>query len=471
MREEDLCFKPATEIADMIKNKEYSALEITEIFIERINKINPKINAYCTTTFDLAKKMAQEADERVKKGDPLPPLNGLPVSIKDLMQVKNVRTTYGSKLYENFIPEDDEIVVKRLRKAGCVLLGKTNTPEFGHIPVTNNLIFGWTKNPWNLEKTSGGSSGGAAASVAAGLGPLALGSDGGGSIRLPSCLCGVYGLKPTFGRIPRYPRIGIAFWSMDHYGPICRYVKDAALMLNVMKGHHPSDKDTFPDEGIDYVKVLDEKPEKLKIGYSTTLGYSRAIEPYVKEAVIESALKLESFGWEVEEAKIKMKKPEFGFNVLVTMGYAYDLKKAFEERKEDLSPDLVKMIEAGLSYNAYDIGRAWAIRQMVYETFYKFFNEYDILITPTTPVVAFDLGMTTVPKINGKPVSFVGWMNFTYPFNMSGLPAATVPCGWHGGLPIGMQIIGNRYDEKTVLQVSKAFEEIAPWQDRKPKLD
>jgi aspartyl-tRNA(Asn)/glutamyl-tRNA(Gln) amidotransferase subunit A len=455
-------------MAAKIKSQEIPSVEITEAIIERIEKINPIINAYCTTTFDLAREMARNADETIKRGGKIGLLQGIPTSIKDLMQTKGIRTTYGSKLYEDFIPEQNDIAVQRLLDANCVLMGKTNTPEFGHIPVTQNYIFGQTKNPWNLEKTSGGSSGGAAASVASGLGPLALGSDGGGSIRLPSCLCGVYGLKPTFGRIPRYPPVGIAFWSMDHYGPIVRYVKDAALMLDVMKGYHPFDKNTFPDEGTDYVKSLKEMPKNLKIGYSLDLGFSKAIEPEVEKQFLESVPKFEKFGWNVEEAKIKLRKPEFGFNVLVTMGYAFDLKKDMAKRPDDFSPDLKRLIEAGTSYNAMDIGKAWAVRQTVYEVFHKLFEEYDILLTPTTPVPAFELGATTVPKIAGKGVSFVGWMNYTYPFNMTGLPAASIPSGWIRGLPIGMQIIGKRYDEKTVLQLSKAFEEVAPWQDKKP---
>jgi len=470
MNKEDICFMSACDMAEKIKTQELTSVEITEAIIERIEKINPIINAYCTPTLDLAREMAKKADEAVKKGEKIGLLHGIPTSIKDLMQTKGIRTTYGSKLYEDFIPEQNDIAVQRLLNENCVLMGKTNTPEFGHVPVTQNYIFGQTKNPWNLDKTSGGSSGGAAASVASGLGPLALGSDGGGSIRLPSCLCGVYGLKPTFGRIPRYPPIGIAFWSMDHYGPIVRYVKDAALMLNVMKGFHPADKNTFPDEGIDYLESLNEIPKNLKIGYSKDLGFSKAIEPEVEKKFLESVPKFEKFGWNIAEAKIKLRKPEFGLNVLVTMGYAYDLKNDLSKRPDDLSPDLRRLIEAGISYNAMDIGKAWAVRQTVYEVFYKFFEDYDILLTPTAPVPAFELGATTVPRIAGKGISFVGWMNYTYPFNMTGLPAASIPCGWINELPVGMQIIGKRFDDLTVLQVSKAFEDISPWQDKRPAL-
>ncbi len=211
MNKEDICFMSAFEMREKIKSQEIASLEITETIIERINKINPILNAYCTPTFELAREMAKNADDSIKNGQNLGPLTGIPTSIKDLMLLKGVRTTYGSLLYENFIPDEDEVTVKRLKNAGCVILGKTNTPEFGSIGLTINKVFGETKNPWNIETNSGGSSGGAASSVAAGLGPLALGSDGGGSIRLPCSCCGVYGLKPTFGRIPRYPHDTIAF--------------------------------------------------------------------------------------------------------------------------------------------------------------------------------------------------------------------------------------------------------------------
>ncbi|MCK4383909.1 MAG: amidase, partial [Candidatus Lokiarchaeota archaeon] len=232
MKKEDICFMSAFEMREKIETQELSSIEITETIIERIEKVNPIINAYCTPTFELARETAKKADEAVKRNEKLGLLHGIPTSIKDLMQTKGIRTTYGSKLYEDFIPEQDDIAVQRLIKAGCVILGKTNTPEFGHIALTNNKLFGETKTPWDIERNSGGSSGGAASAAASGIGPLSLGSDGGGSIRVPSSCCGVYGLKPTFGRIPSYPRIGIVFNSMDHYGPLVRYVKDAALMLN-----------------------------------------------------------------------------------------------------------------------------------------------------------------------------------------------------------------------------------------------
>ena len=476
MDKENICFMSASEMAEKIKTQELTSLEITEVIIERIEKINPIINAYCTPTFDIAREMANKADDLVKKGEKIGLLNGIPTSIKDLMQTKGIRTTYGSRLYKDFIPEQDDIAVQRLMEAGCVILGKTNTPAFGHIALTNNKIFGETKTPWDIEKNSGGSSGGAASSVASGLGPLALGSDGGGSIRIPSSCCGVYGLKPTFGRIPSYPHIGIAFKSMDHYGPIVRYVKDAALMLNIMKGPHPADNNSFLDDCIDYVGSLEEKPKKLKIGYSTTLGFGKALEDEVRENILDNVQKFEQFDWEVEEAKIKIRNPDLAFKTLVCIGYAYDLQKEFSKKPEDFDPDLIAMIRLGLDNNSMNIGKANEIRNRLYEVMYQYFKDFDLLITPTTPCSAFKPGWldsgTAFPTIGNKSLNITSWMTFTYPFNMTGLPAASIPSGWDSsGLPIGMQIVGKRYDEKTVLQVSKAFEEIAPWQEKRPKFD
>jgi len=469
MNKEDICFMSAIEMREKIITQELTSLEITETIIERINKINPIINAYCTPTFDLAREMATEADKRVKNGEKVGLLNGIPTSIKDLNNVKGVRTTFGSKIYENFIPEEDSVVTSRLRNEGCVILGKTNTPEFGFKAVTDNLIFGASKNPWNLGRTTGGSSGGAAGAAASGISPLAQGSDGGGSIRHPAGLCGIYGLKPNFGRVPLSPRKFIAAYDLGVVGPIVRHVKDAALMLDAMKG--PFEKEMFmlPHDNVSYFETVDDKPKNLKIGYSTTLGYAKYVDSEVKSSVEESAHKLEEFGWNVEEVKMKIKKPERSFLTLWSSLFAYDLKPFLENWRDKMDPAMVKLVEAAMNYGPFDLPKAIKERKKFNESFMNYFQNYDIFITPTTAVVAFELGIPWALKINGIKVSPTAWQPFSYPFNMTGQPAATIPCGWSSdGLPIGMQIVGKRYDEKTVLQVSKAFEDISPWQDKRP---
>lgn len=469
MNKEDICFLPAHEMTEKIASQELSSLEITEALIERIQKINPIINAYCTPTFDLAREMAGAADERVKKGESPGNLNGIPVSIKDLMYTKGIRTTFGSKLYENYIPDEDQVDVFRLKEAGCVIMGKTNTPEFGYAGVTHNKVFGVTKNPWNLERTSGGSSGGAGAAVASGISPLALCSDGGGSIRHPATLCGIFGIKPTFGRVPVYPRIGISGYSITHHGPMTRWVKDAALMLDVMKGFHEGDRHSLPDDGMSYLDEIDNRPKRLKILFSLDLGHAKVIDPDVQKAVSESVKKLEQFGWSIESPKLKLKPPQMAFNTLYTSMYAYDLGSQLEKNRALLDPDLVKLVEAGLSYTAVNVMKAFYQRKVFYEKLYNLFKDYDILITPTVAIPAFELGMMFPQKINGIGVSPTGWQPYTWPFNLTGQPAATVPCGWsREGLPIGMQIVGHKLDDLLVLQVSKAFEDVQPWQHKKP---
>ncbi len=479
MKKEEICYMSAYEMAEKIRNQELSSEEITEIIIERIEKINPIINTYCTTTFDLAREAAKKADDAVKKGEKIGLLNGIPVSIKDETETKGIRTTYGSLLFENNIPMKDEAVVKRLRDAGVVILGKTNTPAFGYKGETDNLIFGVTKNPWNLERTTGGSSGGAAGAVASGLGPIAIGSDGGGSIRLPSCFCGIYGFKSTFGRVPQSGMKLLGYLgTFTHKGPLVRYVKDAALTLDIIAGQDDSDRYSVPKPKYSYLEKIDEKPTRLKIGYSLDLGFAEALDPEVEKSVLNGIQKFEKFGWSTEKSRIKLMNPELTFLTIWSSGFAYALGPYLAAMKDKMEPGLVDMINRGYEFSTKEIKIAEIQRETIYEEICKIFRKIDILITPTLACSAFELGksgiieeetMKTSVIINGKKMTAAGWLPFTYPFNASGHPAASIPCGWSSdGLPIGMQIVGKRFDELTVLQVSKAFEEVAPWQDKRP---
>lgn len=469
MNKEEICFMSAYDIVNAITNQEITSEEITETIIERIEKINPRINAYCTTTFEMAREMAIRADRRVKNGANIGILNGVPTSIKDLMGVEGVRTTYGSKIYENNVATEDSIVVKRLKDAGCVILGKTNTPEFGHKGVTDNLIFGSTLNPWNLERTSGGSSGGAAASVVTGMGPLAQGSDGGGSIRHPACFCGVYGIKPTFGRVPRYPRLFISAQDCSATGPLVNYISDAALMLDAIKGPFEGDRFSLPADNIKYIEHYDEIPNKLRIGYSFDLGFAKIVQSDIKESVMKAIEKFSQFDWLTEKVEIKRTRVSEAFSINWLVTFAYELQPFLKEWKDNMDPNLVNWVETGLSYPASSLPSAMRMREEFYRELYKVFQNYDVLITPTTAVTAFDLGITAPMTIEGKGVSPTGWQPFTFPFNFTGHPAASIPCGFdRDGLPIGMQIVGRMFDELTVLQVSKAFEEMAPWQNKRP---
>ncbi|MFX1281263.1 MAG: amidase [Promethearchaeota archaeon] len=481
MKKEELCYMSAYEMAEKIKNQELTSEEITEIIIERIEKINPIINVYCTPTFELAREMAKKADKAVKEGEKLRLLHGIPTSIKDETDTKGIRTTYGSYLFENNVPREDEAIVRRLREEGIVILGKTNTPEFGYKGETDNLIFGITKNPWNLERTTGGSSGGAAGAVASGLGPIGIGSDGGGSIRIPSSFCGVFGLKSTYGRVPQADMKLMGYLgTFVHRGPLVRYVRDAALVLDIIAGQDDSDRYSVPKPNYSYIEKLDEKPSKLKIGYSLDMGFAEALDPEVEKVVLDGIQNFEEFGWSIEKTRVRLRNPESIFMTIWSVGFAYTLGPYLDTAKEKMDPGLVDMINLGLTFSTKDIKIAEVQREMIYEEICKIFRKVDILITPTLACPAFELGksavnretMTTDIIIDGKNVSSTGWLPFTYPFNASGHPAASIPCGWSSdGLPIGMQIVGDRFDELTILQVSKAFEDLAPWQDKKPKFE
>ena len=479
MNKEDICFMSACDMVDAIKNQELTSEEITETIIERIEKINPIINAYCTPTFDLARKIAKKADEAVKKREKMGLLHGIPVSIKDETETKGIRTTFGSKMFENNIPRKDEAVVRRLRDAGVVILGKTNTPAFGYKGETDNLIFGVTRNPWNLEKTPGGSSGGAAGAVTSGLGPIGIGSDGGGSIRIPSCFCGLFGLKSTFGRVPQNVMKLMGYLgTFVHKGPLVRYVKDAALVLDVIAGQDESDRYSVPKPNFSYLERLNDTPNKLKIGYSLDLGFAEALDPEVEMSVMNGIQKFEEFGWSIEKSRIKLSNPESIFLSLWSSGFSYTLGPFLKEWHDKMEPDLIDLINRGLSFSIKELKIAEVQREMVYSNVCRALRKIDILITPTLACPAFELGKSLIIEeetnktgviINGKNMTSTGWLPFTYPFNMSGHPAASIPCGWSSdGLPMGMQIVGKRFDELTVLQVSKAFEDISPWQDKRP---
>lgn len=481
MRKEDICFMSANELAEKLKSQELTSEEITEIMIERIEKINPSINAFCTFTFELARESAKKADKRIKRKEEIGLLDGIPISIKDETDTKGIRTTYGCKIFEDNIPHNDEAVVRRVRDAGAVILGKTNTPAFGYKGETDNLIFGTTKNPWNLKKTTGGSSGGAAAAVISGLGPIGIGSDGGGSIRIPSSFCGLFGIKPTYGRVPHnIMQLMGNIGTLVQKGPLVRYVEDAALVLDIIAGLDDSDRYSVPKPGYSYLEKLNDTPKSLNIGYSLDIGTSGALDPEVEDCVINAIQKFEEFGWFSSKSKLKLSNAEPLFLTFWSSGFAHTLGPYLAEWQDRMEPDLVNILNYGLSISAKDLKIAEVQRERIYSTICRALKKLDVLITPTLACPAFEIGKSLITNeetgetdiiINGKKVNSTGWL-YTYPFNLSGHPAVSVPCGFSkDGLPIGMQIVGKRYDELTLLQVSKKFEEIVPWQGRRPKFE
>ncbi len=466
----EICWMSAVEMAEAIRTKKLSPVEIMDAVLSRIERLNPKVNAYCTLLAESASRQAREAETVVMRGEGLGPLHGVPVSIKDLIFTKGIRTTGGSKIYESFVPQQDAIVVERLKTAGAIVIGKTNTPEFGWMALTSNRLFGATHNPWNLEFHAGGSSGGAAVSAALGMGPLAIGSDGGGSIRIPSSFCGVFGFKPSCGRVPQGP--GFPGWEgLSHTGPITRTVKDAALVMEVIAGRDDRDLISLPGTGLRYLTFLGDNLKGLKIAWSKDLGYA-AVDPRVLK-ITEAAVKtFDILGSIVEVASPEVKNPEGAFSTVVGAMVAATLQDKMEEWREHIDPHLVRFIELSQGELATEYVQARQEQLQYWDGIQPFFEKYDLLLTPTVAVPPLAIDTFVVREIAGVKVSPLGWMSFTYPFNITGQPAASVPCGWtDDGLPIGLQIVGRRFDDVTVLRAAAAFEQASPWVDKRPPLD
>lgn len=465
----ELCWMSAVELSRGIAAGEISPVEVVEAVLERVRECNPKINAVVTLLEEEARREAERAEREAKSGVRRPML-GVPVTIKDNILTKGVRTTYGSKMFENFVPKEDAILVERLKKAGAIIIGKTNLPEFGLIPITDNPLFGATRNPWDLERTPGGSSGGAAAAVASGMCPVAIGNDGGGSIRIPSALCGVYGFKPSLWRVPSHHDIPV-FLDMVSNGPITRTVSDAALVMDVISGPDERDRLSLPAVNFSYLERLEEGVEGKRFAYSPNLGYA-TVEPEVEELTRRAAFSFEKAGAEVEEVKVEIPNLESEMVTLVVAEVVTMVGDRLEEWKKVAYPLYLSFLSLADMLSFKDYVKVRIRREELWDSVRKIFEKYDFLLTPTTAVPAFKLEEGMGPtEIAGTPVGPLGWMPFTYPFNFTGQPAASVPCGFtRNGLPVGLQIVGRRHDDLGVLQASRAFEKVNPWHDKKPPI-
>jgi Asp-tRNA(Asn)/Glu-tRNA(Gln) amidotransferase A subunit family amidase len=477
MEPTDLCYTPATELAELIRRREVSALEVTDAVLDRIERVNPKVNAFCVVLADEARASALRADEALARGESLGPLHGIPFSLKDLTLTKGVRTTMGSKAFVDNVPEQNAAFVDRLLGAGGVFIGKTTTPEFGNKALCDGPLFGETNNPWKPTHVSGGSSGGAGAAVASGLGPLAEGSDAAGSIRVPASCCGIVGLKPSFGRIPYNPGFS-PFETVIHFGPMTRTVADAALMLQVMAGPHPRDVYSIEDTSFDFPAAVREPDVRgLRIAYSRTFGFN-PVEAEVAEATDRAAQAFRELGATVEEADPDVpdpREPEITFWRVLEGTLANDLLLPNLGGPEELDVHLRELWEKGREISAFDFYRATVFfRGEFYWKLCDFFERYDLMLTPTLAVVPFPHpgGPAGPAEIDGEPIErFAGW-HLTYPFNITGQPAITVPCGFSAeGLPIGLQIAGRRHADADVLRAAAAYEQAAPWAQHRPPVD
>lgn len=472
MTADDLCWLPAVDLARMIRGRELSPVELIEAVLGRLDRVNPRINAYCTVTGDQARAAAREADAALRRGDPVGPLHGVPYSLKDLTPTRGIRTTSGSKIFEHHVPAEDAILVERMRAAGAILIGKTNTPEFGIKPFTDNKLFGATANPWALDRTAGGSSGGAAAAVAAGLAPLAEGSDLAGSIRIPAAWCGVVGFKPSAGRVPRYPT-PVAWNAMSANGPITRTVADAALMFSVLAGPDARDPLALPHTGEAWARLAEAASVRgLRAAWTPDLGGAAAVEPAVVAVCERAARRFADLGCVVEDAS-----PEIGdivppFRALNAAIRQATVGRHLEQWRDQMDPILVRRLEAGRALTGEEIGRAEVERTAYHQRLRRFFEAYDLLLLPTTAVAATPLAAPLPAAVAGRPIrDHLDLLVPTLAFNFSGYPAISVPCGPTAeGLPVGLQIVGGWRQDAMVLRAAAAFEAIAPWAHRRPPL-
>lgn len=464
---EELCWLSASELAARYRKRTLSPVEVVEAVLGRIGKVNPGLNAFVTVTAESARRQARLAERALtRRSARLGPLHGVPFSVKDLVITSGVRTTFGTPLYRDHVPTEDAPIVERMKAAGAILLGKTNTPTLGWIGATHNLLFGTTRNPWDSSRTPGGSSGGASAAAAAGLGPLHVGTDGGGSIRIPASCAGIFGHKPSFGRIPTYPPS--AAWSLSHVGPMTRTVHDAALMLAVCAGPDPRDRYSLPAESVDYVRALRGGVKGLRVAYSDDLGFVEALDPEVRDICAAAAGTFRKLGCRVQEVHPGWPSPREAWELIFCGGLATRLAPSLD-RREEIEPGLLAIIEDYLTRPPTAYVQAWFDRLQWEQHPRALFAQYDLLLTPTIACPPFPVGLDNPPEIAGRPISAYGWIPFTYPFNMTGQPAASVPCGFtRAGLPVGLQIVGRRNDDVSVLRAAAAFERIRPWQGRRP---
>jgi aspartyl-tRNA(Asn)/glutamyl-tRNA(Gln) amidotransferase subunit A len=475
LSEVEVSYRPAFRLAADIAARRISPVEVAEALLARIQRLNPLLNAYCTLTADQALEDARRAEAAVMRNETLGPLHGVPVSIKDLIATRGIRTTRGSKLWENWVPEQDAPVVERVRTAGAIILGKTNTPEIGWKGVTDNPLFGPTRNPWDVTRTPGGSTGGGSAQVAAGLGPMAIGTDGGGSIRIPAAFAGCYGFKPSFGRVPMYPQSPNA--SVAHCGPLTDTVHDAALALSVLAGPDDRDRLSLPPSDTDYLaatgaRAIETSLRGLKVAWCADFGWNYwPVAPEILQAARSAAQRFADFGCEVVEVRPEWVGPMEAWSTIFYGGIVGQVGPRLEQVRDVLDPGLVRIIETYQTDSLQDYVLADAARAAFWDQVRYFFGEYALVLTPTMPIPAFSLNQDTPGPVPGRLPDGLGWSFFTYPFNLTGQPAASLPCGFTAdGLPIGLQVIGRRHADALVLTASAAFEAAAPWQARRPPL-
>jgi aspartyl-tRNA(Asn)/glutamyl-tRNA(Gln) amidotransferase subunit A len=468
MDDETLAFTTATELAELIRTKQLSPVEVMDATLRRIEALDPKVNAFAHLGADRAMELAKQAETALMGRGPIGRLHGVPTTIKDLAITKDLPSQFGTLMLKDNQPTEDTPFVTRLQDEGAIVIGKTTTSEYGWKGVSESPLTGITHNPWKHGYNAGASSAGAGAAAAAGFGHLHQGSDGAGSIRMPSHFCGVFGLKPSFGRVPAYPVSTGDYTS--HSGPMSRSVADAALMLEVMSGPHPMDHTTLEAWPAHYATRLGEGVKGKRIAYSPDLGHAR-VDPEVAELVKAAVARFTELGAIVEEVPTPWAKDGPDLVRFFWPAHLARLVGKLPEWESRMDPGLVACIKAGADATVEDYMLARE-RKMAYVTaIHRWFENWDFLLTPAVSVAAFPAELLMPAHWPSHIWDWVSWAEFSYPFNMSWNPAASVPCGFTAeGLPVGLQVVGRRFDDLGVLQAAAAFEAVQPWADKRPHL-
>jgi len=464
----ELCYLSAGQLGPMIERREVSPVEVVEAHLERIHSLEPRLNSFITLLADEAQAAARQAEGEIQSNRYRGPLHGIPLGLKDLFYTEGVQTTAGTKVLEGFVPSFDGTIVRRLKEAGTILLGKLNLHPLAYGPTGENPDYGDMHNPWDPERITGGSSGGSASSAASGECMLTLGTDTGGSVRIPAALCGLVGLKPTYGRVSRYGVTPLA-WSQDHCGPLVRSVEDCALVMNVIAGYDPKDPTSVALPVPNYTKALTGEIRGLRVGVPRE--YSEVpIDGEVKECVMKAIDRLEALGAVVSEVSWPLYHYSMAIASTIQMSEAaaYHARLLKEHGPKVWTPVRLRL-EAGFFIQAVEYIEAQRARTLFYQKSLRLFDEVDLLAGPTLPVTAFRIGTSKV-KVGGEEVGVIALLTqYTRPFNLSGFPAITVPCGFSKeGLPIGLQLAGRPFAEESLLRAAYAYEQSTEWHLRRP---
>ncbi|MFN7921792.1 MAG: amidase [Bryobacteraceae bacterium] len=457
-RSVDICFLGAREMARLIRTKQLSAREALEAHLTQIGRVNPKVNAIVTLVPEMAREVAKRADERQARGEALGPLHGLPVAHKDLVETAGIRTTFGSPIFKDNVPAEDELIVRRIKSAGAITIGKTNTPEFGAGSHTFNKVFGATRNPWDLSKTCGGSSGGAAVALACGMIPIADGSDMGGSLRNPAAWANIVGFRVSPGRVPN-PKSAFGWFTLSTGGPMARSVTDVALLLGAIAGPDSASPLSLPEPGSIFARPLERSFKGVRVAWFRDLGIP--FDPRVRAVVDAQRKTFESLGCIVEQADPDFTGADFAFKTLRAWNSAATHGERIRTQRDQYKDTLLAEIEDGMRVTGADLAKAETLRTKVWRMFQTFLSKYEYFILPTTQVPPFDVELPYPREIGGvKMESYIDWMKSCWYVSVTGNPAISMPAGFTPeGLPVGLQIVGRRHADFSVLQLAHAFEQ------------